>query len=641
MNAPSHDSEQKGLALYLRLVGYCFEYRYRIALLFVLSVLVAGAFTSVILSVGTFVQLLYDSEEDAAAQIGEMAGAAGRTAAQLPLVELSGEEVEQRVSDTLFSLRDDRQGALQVLALVLIALTVVGGACRYLQEYLADSIGVRVALRLDREMFDSLIHLSHGFYETRPTGDIMSRFVSDAFSVNRGLVAVLVQLFREPIRVLFCIGLAMSVDPWISALVLFVLSPIILVVGGVGRYVRVNVKRNLRRIGLLSSAVNEMLRGIGVIKAFGMEDAEGKRFQRALHRVQKSLLRLSRANSAISPVSELILVAGVALFLVVSEQRVLSGNLSAGDLVLLFGALAALFDPFRRLAKANNLIQTSIASASRVFEFIDMKPDVADRPGAVDLPPMRQALRFEEVRFGYSPENEVLKGISFELRKGEMVALVGLSGAGKSTVAKLIPRFYDVTGGRIAIDGVDIRDATLKSLRAQIGIVTQDTVLFNDTIRHNIAFGQDFRDEAIQDAARKAHIAHFIESLPGGYDYHLSENGANLSGGQRQRLAIVRAILKDPAILILDEATSSLDSESETAIQKAMDEFVVGRATVVIAHRLATVKRADRILVMDDGEIVEQGTHEALLARGGIYRRLYALQFAEEDSEQPGAAQAR
>jgi subfamily B ATP-binding cassette protein MsbA len=521
-------------------------------------------------------------------------------------------------------------------------LTFLGGLCRYFQEYLADSIGIRVALRLNREMFDNLVGLSHGFYERQSSGDIMSRFLTDAFSVNRGLVAVLVQLFREPIKVIFCIGLAMSVDPWISLLVIFVLSPILLVVSGVGRYVRVNVKRNLRRLGLLNSAVHEMIRGMTVIKAFGMEQSEGKRFQRVLHRVQKSLLRLSRANSAISPVSELILVSGVAFFLIISEQRVLSGDLATGDLVLLFGALAALFEPFRKLAKANNLIQTSIASASRVFEFIDMKPDVADRPGAVDIPPMRDVLRFENVYFSYTPGTDVLKGINFEIRQGEMVALVGLSGAGKTTVAKLIPRFYDVTGGRLTIDGTDIRDATLKSLRAQVGIVTQDTVLFNDTVRHNISFGHaEFSDDAIREAARKAHIDTFIESLPGGYGFTLSENGSNLSGGQRQRLAIARAILKDPAILILDEATSSLDSESEKAIQQAMDAFVVGRATVVIAHRLATIKRADRILVMEDGEVIEEGTHETLLARGGMYRRLYSLQFAEEESERPGAAQAR
>jgi subfamily B ATP-binding cassette protein MsbA len=270
-----------------------------------------------------------------------------------------------------------------------------------------------------------------------------------------------------------------------------------------------------------------------------------------------------------------------------------------------------------------------MASAERVFEYIDMKPEIVDAPDAVALPPLRESLCFNDVRFSYDGKTEVLCGIDLRIKKGEMVALVGFSGAGKSTLVKLLPRFYDVTGGSITLDGIDIRKATLESLRGQLSIVTQDSILFNESIRENIAHGRDdYSDERIRAAARAAHAEEFIAPLPEGYETSIGESGSSLSGGQRQRLAIARAIVKDPAILILDEATSSLDSESEQAIQKAMDEFVVGRTTLVIAHRLSTIQRADRIVVLENGRVAEMGTHRELIEKGGIYRRLYEIQFA-------------
>jgi subfamily B ATP-binding cassette protein MsbA len=287
-----------------------------------------------------------------------------------------------------------------------------------------------------------------------------------------------------------------------------------------------------------------------------------------------------------------------------------------------------MLDPLRKLSSVNNQIQTSVASAERVFEFIDMKPDIVEKPGAQMLPRLSEAIRLEDVHFAYKPGIEVLKGIDLDVRKGEMIALVGFSGAGKSTLVKLLPRFYDVTEGAVTIDGTDIREVTFESLRDQISIVTQETILFNESVRDNIAFGRrDYTDVQVREAAKAAYADAFIEALPEGYNTVIGESGATLSGGQRQRLAIARAIIKDPAILILDEATSHLDSESEQAIQKALAAFVQGRTTIVIAHRLATVQRADRIVVMDEGTIAEQGPHQELLASGGIYQRLYEQQL--------------
>lgn len=625
--------EQSGFTIYRRLVGYSMEYRYRIIVLFALSVVVAGAFTSMIYSVGTMIRILYDDPAKIEEELEDLRDSARTIATHLePVAGWDPQTVADTVVARVQSMRDDRGYAVRVLAITLIALSALGGICRYFQEYFASSIGVRVATRLNQQMFDNLLTMSHRFFEHRQSGDLLARFANDAFAVNRGLVTVLVKLFREPIKIVLFVGLAFSIDMWLSMMVLFVLSPIVFLVISVGRYVRVNVRRNLTRLGLLTSAVNEMIRGFVVVKAFGTEDTQSERFSRVLHRVRKTLLRLARADSAITPASEFMLIIGLAVFMVFAEERVLSGSLSAGELVILFASLAALLDPLRKLAKANNQIQTSIASAARVFSVIDEQPDIRDAPDAVELPAMQDALRFESVSFGYTPDEPVLHDVSLTLKRGEMVALVGLSGAGKTTIAKLIPRFYDPMDGRITLDGTDIRNATLRSLRGQIGVVTQENVLFNDTIRHNIAFDEEqFSEQDVRAAAKAAHIDEFIESLPGQYQYEISEGGANLSGGQRQRIAIARAVIRDPAILILDEATSSLDSESEQAIRQAIDEFVVGRATIVIAHRLSTIQRADRILVIDAGRIVEEGTHTSLMEKGGVYKRLYALQFADED----------
>jgi subfamily B ATP-binding cassette protein MsbA len=379
--------------------------------------------------------------------------------------------------------------------------------------------------------------------------------------------------------------------------------------------------------------VNETVNGISIVKVFTMERYEIERVRTEITRLRRFLLQMVRLHATTGPVTEFILVLGVTVFLLYAAKRMETGELKLGELTTLLIALAMLLDPLRKMSAVNNMIQTSIASAERVFEFIDMTPEIDEREGAPALVPMERSIRFDNVTFGYSSEVPVLQNFSLDVRKGETVALVGPSGSGKSTIIKLIPRFYDIQGGAILIDGQNISEVSAHSLREQISLVTQNTILFAETIRENIAAGQShYTQEEIERAARTAHAVEFIEKLPKGYDTRMDEGGSTLSGGQRQRLAIARAFIKDPSILILDEATSSLDSESERLIQDALDHFLDGRTAFIIAHRLSTIQRADRILLIQDGRIVEEGSHSELLAKNGAYARLYRTQF---DTQEP------
>jgi subfamily B ATP-binding cassette protein MsbA len=494
-------------------------------------------------------------------------------------------------------------------------------------------------------MHDNIIRLPIRFFEKNTSGEIIARMTNDCFTAGRGLTAVFMKLFREPFKAIIFFAIAFNAHHMLTIIGIGVLPPVALIMIGIGQRVRKSMRRTLERIAGLQTVAKESVVGISIIKGFLMEDYVRSLVSREYAKLQRQGLKMMKADAAIGPLTEFVMTLGFIVFILFSVHEVTKPGhtLLVGELAKLYLSLIMMLDPVRKLTAVNNAVQTSVASAERVFEFIDLKPDIVDAPDAVELKPLREAIHFKDVHFSYDGKTEVLRGVTFDVKKGEMVAIVGFSGAGKSTLAKLVPRFYDVSSGSIRIDDVDVRKATQTSLRAQISIVTQDTILFNASVRENIAAGRDsYSDDRVREAVNAAHATEFVEKLYRKYDTVIGESGGSLSGGQRQRLAIARALIKDPAILILDEATSSLDSESERAIQQAIEEFVVGRTSIVIAHRLSTIQRADRILVLDNGRVVEQGTHNELVQNpDSIYKRLYEIQFESPDVTSPPTKEER
>jgi len=639
-SATAHKARGSAWSAYARLVRYTLNYKGRLFVAILFAVLIAASFGSMLVSMGTVVKLTFYT---APAEItpGEEVkpDPADRMVADIRLYgeqlrNVTGwapEGLDARFLNLVAGMREDKMRALTIMCGIVLFLSLLIGIARYIQEYFAGSIGAEICTELGAEMYANLMRQQLGFFEATSSGEIISRFTNDVLMVHRGLTGVFVKLLREPIKALMFLWVALSVDPLLTLAGTCILPPVAYVLVRIGKKMRRSVRRSLQRIASVASEVNEIITGIAIVKGYTMESYAVAKFQVEVQKLRKYLKQVVKLDALAGPATEFIMIVGVVGFVLFSGQRVINGQLDEGDLLQLFFALAMMLDPVRKLSSVNNLIQQSVASAERVFEIIDLKPNINEIPGAKKLPRLNESIRFQNVNFSYDGKNTVLNGVDFTVRKGEMVALVGFSGAGKSTIAKLIPRFYDVNSGAILIDGTDIREATFQSLREQIGIVTQDTILFAETIRKNICFGRDdFSDEQVKAAAQAAHADEFIERMPKNYGMVLSEGGSVLSGGQRQRLAIARAIIKDPAILILDEATSSLDSESERHIQAALDNFVQGRTAIVIAHRLSTIQRADRILVLDGGQVAEEGTHETLLAKGGLYARLYETQFASK-----------
>ncbi len=533
----------------------------------------------------------------------------------------------KRVFDDVFSSKD--RTMLSLLPLAIIGVFALRGMMSFWQDYLMSYIGGRVVTDLRNEMNSHILGLSLSFYQRHPTGTLISRLTNDVGLASSAMVGAVVSLLKDSTSLIALIIAAFVMDPLLALIAFIVFPASVLPVMKMGKKIKKFTKKGQVTAGTFTNLMQETIQGARIVKAFGMEEYERNRFQKENERLFKLGIKASRIKAVVTPAMELLAAFAIGGVVWYGGYSVVHGVRTQGQFMAFMAAMFLMYQPFKKLAGTSTTIQQGIVAAERVFEILDVESDVREKPGAAMAPRFSRAIEFHDVGFGYGAKL-VLRDINLTIKAGEMIALVGVSGVGKSTLADLTSRFYDVTSGKITIDGVDIRDVTLASLRSQIGIVAQQTFLFNDTIKNNIAYGDRSRSmDHIMAAAKAAYAHDFIMAMPQGYDSVIGEMGVRLSGGERQRLAIARALLKDPPILILDEATSSLDSESERIVQEALERLMVGRTVLVIAHRLSTIHNADRIVVLVDGTIVEEGTHQELLARKAEYNKLYTLQLLD------------
>ena len=523
-----------------------------------------------------------------------------------------------------------------LIPLLLVIVIFGKGLFTFLSSFLMRSIGYKIGKKLRDDLFGHIIYQSSDFFDYKSTGDLMSRLTNDVDRIQVAVAGSMGDLIRE-MFILLALLVYIFITDWRLALISFVIAPVAVIPLAL-------FSRQLKKKGLLSqekmaqiyNLLHETITGNKIVKAFTMEKFEIKKFSQATLSYFKTSLKLALTGSLTSPFMEFLGGVVAAFVLVLGATKIVQGHISPGDFVSFVVAIFYSYTPIKRLSRANNSIQQGVACYERIQEILNSKSQIVEHPKAYPLPPVKGSVKFENVSFGYNEMMPVLQEVSFEVMPNETVALVGLSGAGKTTIINLLSRFYDSTSGKITIDGIDIREVSLSSIRSQIGLVTQELILFNDTVRNNIAYGlEEISLDKIKEAAKAAKAHDFIMKLPKEYETIIGEKGTLLSSGQRQRLAIARALLKNPPILILDEATSALDSESERLIQIAMANLMKNRTTFVIAHRLSTVRRVDKIFVLDKGGITEIGTHEELCRKDGVYKKLYDLQFLEEEEAVP------
>ncbi|HVI08203.1 MAG TPA: ABC transporter ATP-binding protein [Candidatus Binatia bacterium] len=521
--------------------------------------------------------------------------------------------------------------AWTAVAFALVASTVLKGICDYTGTYLVNHAGFGTITDLRDDLYNAIMRRSAAFFSRHTTGTLLSAIVNDVERVQFAMSTVLAEFLQQFFTFLFVAGVVVVLGADLAWVLLLFLPVILYSSRKIGSRVRTTTRQGQDKLAEIQNILHETITGNRIVKAFNSEKWEISRFRGAARRLFRANLRSVAATALSSPLMDVVGSIGIALLLLLGRGRIVHHQMTAGVFLAFITAVFSLYNPVRKFALFNNNFQQALGASSEIFKFMDIEDDVREKPHARRLPAFSQGVRFDRVSFTYGgSDDRVLHDIDLEVRRGEVVAIVGSSGSGKSTLAHLIPRFFDATEGRLLIDGLDVRDVTLASLREQVGIVTQETVLFNDTVRNNIAYGQPHVPlKQVEAAARAALADEFIRGLPRGYDEIIGERGIRLSGGERQRIAIARALLKNAPILILDEATSALDSESEALVQSALHNLMSGRTVFVIAHRLSTVRRADRIVVIENGAIADIGAHDELMAKLGTYRRLYDLQFAD------------
>jgi subfamily B ATP-binding cassette protein MsbA len=526
--------------------------------------------------------------------------------------------------------------AWTIVAFAFVASTILKGICDYSGTYLVNYAGFGLITELRNALYGAILRRSSAFFQRHSTGTLISTIVNDIERVQFAMSNVLAESLQQFFTFIFTVGVVIVLGGKLAWLLVLFVPFIIFSSGKIGRRARTTTRKGQDKLADIQNILHETITGNRIVKAFSMETWEFARFRRAAQRLFRANLRSVAAASISSPLMDIIGSIALALLLLLGREQVVHGAMKPETFVAFIIAVFKLYDPVRKFALFYNNFQQALGASSEIFKFMDVQDEVQEKRGAVVLLPFSKNIAFQNVSFSYQTEEttrEVLHDIALEVKAGEILALVGSSGAGKSTLVSLLPRFFDVTSGGITVDGHDIRDVTLASLRSQIGVVTQETVLFNDTLRNNIAYGQPSVSQADVESAARAALAHdFIMELPAGYDTMIGEKGVRLSGGERQRIAIARALLKNAPILVLDEATSALDSESEALVQSALHNLMTGRTVIVIAHRLSTVRRADRIVVLENGTIAEIGRHEELMEKAGIYRKLYDLQFINVDA---------